>query len=85
MLFKVRQKNGDEFLSGSWIYSDGTKKSLRSIDFDLEEMEYSIIKGKQIPTKWKISFLGIDPIMINANALNTNSGLAGCSHANVGS
>ena len=73
MLFKVRQKNGNEFLSGSWINRDGTKKSLSSTDFDLEEMAYSTIKGKQIPTKWKISFFGSDPITINANALNTNS------------
>jgi predicted secreted hydrolase len=73
MLFKVRQKNGDEFLSGSWINRDGTKKSLSSKDFALEEMAYSTIKGKQIPTKWKISFLGSNPITINTNALNTNS------------
>ena len=73
MLFKVRQKNGNEFLSGSWINRDGTKKSLSSTDFELEEMAFSSIKGKQIPTKWKISFLGIDPITINTNVLNTNS------------
>ena len=73
MLFKVRQENGDEFLSGSWISRDGTKKSLSASDFELEEMAYSTIEGKQIPTNWKISFFGSDPITINANALNTNS------------
>ncbi|MFL2799951.1 MAG: lipocalin-like domain-containing protein [Paracoccaceae bacterium] len=73
MLFKVRKKNGDEFLSGSWINEDGTKKSLSSANFVLEEMGYSTIKGKRIPTKWKISFFDSDPITINTHALNTNS------------
>ena len=73
MLFKVRQKNGDEFLSGSWIKRDGSKISLSSTDFALEVVEHSTIKGKQIPTKWKISFFGSDPITINTNVLNTNS------------
>ena len=76
MLFKVRQKNGDEFLSGSWVNRDGTKKSLSAHDFELEEMAYSTIKGKQIPTKWKISLLGSDPINIETKVLNTNSWMA---------
>ena len=37
MLFKVRHNNGDDFLSGSWVSKDGTKKSLGSSDFQLQE------------------------------------------------
>ena len=76
MLFKVRHSNGDDFLSGSWVSKNGTKKSLRSSDFQLEETDYSTIEGKKIPTKWKISFLGADPLSFNTEALNINSWMA---------
>ena len=55
--FKVRQKNGNDFLYGSWINRDGTKKSFNSSKIQLEETAYSIVNGKQIPTKWKISLI----------------------------
>ena len=76
MLFKVRNNNGDDFLSGSWVSKDGTKKSLSSSDFQLEETAYSTIKGKRVPTKWKISILGNDPLTINTEAVNINSWMA---------
>ena len=59
MLFKVRHNNGDDFLSGSWINKDGTKKSLGSSDFQLQETAYSTVRGKKVPTSWKISILGV--------------------------
>jgi len=73
MLFKVRNDNGDHYLSGSLINNDGTKKSLSSADFQLEETAYSIINGRKVPTKWKITVLGSDPFTINTQALNINS------------
>ena len=73
MLFKVRHDNGPDFLSGSWIKKDGTKNSLTSKDFQLKETAFSIIKGKKVPTKWKIEVFGRDPLTINTQALNTNS------------
>ncbi len=73
MLFKVRHANGADFLSGSWINKDGTKKSLTSKDFQLKEIDFSMIKGKKIPTRWKIVVFGSDPFTINTEALNINS------------
>ncbi len=73
MLFKVRHDNGPDFLSGSWIKKDGTKNSLTSKDFQLKETAFSIIKGKKVPTKWKIELFGRVPLTINTQALNTNS------------
>ena len=73
MLFKVRHNNGAHFLSGSWINKDGTKKSLGSSDFQLQETAYSTVRGKKVPTKWKISIFGRDPLTINTEAVNVNS------------
>ncbi len=60
MLFRVRHASGNDFLSGSWIDQDG-------------ETAYSTVKGRQIPTKWKISFPGRNSLTLNINALNTHS------------
>ena len=73
MLFKVRHTSGNDFLSGSWIDQDGTKKPLNASDIELEETAYSTVKGRQIPTKWKISFPGRNSLTLNINALNTRS------------
>ncbi len=73
MLFKVRNASGNHFLSGSWIDQDGTKKLLNANEFKLEEVAYSTVKGRQIPTKWRISFLGNNPLTINTETLNINS------------
>jgi predicted secreted hydrolase len=73
MLFKVRHASGNDFLSGSWINQDGTKKLLNASEIELEETGYSTVKGRKIPTKWKISFLGRDGLTINTEALNIHS------------
>ena len=73
MLFKVRHDNGSDFMSGSWINKNGTKRLLSSADFQLKETGYSIIKGRRIPTQWKIVVLGRDQYTINTEALNINS------------
>ena len=73
MLFRVRQKNGNDFLYGSWISRDGTKKSFNSNEIQLEETAFSMVNGKQIPTKWKIAFLGSNSAVIFTEALNVQS------------
>ena len=73
MLFRVRNNNGDDFLSGSWISKDGSKKSFNANEIKLKETDFSTVQGRQVPTKWKISLLGLNPFTINIEALNTDS------------
>jgi predicted secreted hydrolase len=73
MLFKVRQNDGNDFLSGTWIKGDGSKELLKANEIQLEETAYSTIQGKEIPTKWKISLLGSNKVIINTKALNIDS------------
>ena len=73
MLFKIRQNDGNEFLSGSWINKDGTKKSFEATEIRVEETAYSTVGGRKIPTKWKISFLGETTRTIYTEALNNYS------------
>ena len=73
MLFQVRQKDGNNFIHGSWINQDGIKKSLNNSDIQLKATAFSTVKGKRIPTSWKISLLDNGSIDINSEALNINS------------
>ena len=73
MLFKVRHSDGEDFLSGLWIDQNGNTKLLDATEFKLEETAYSTVKGRQIPTKWKISFLAGEQLIINTKALNVSS------------
>lgn len=73
MLFKVRHDDGDDYLSGSWIGRDGTKKPLKASEIHLEVTSYSTINGKKIPTKWKIELIGPTPLTINTESLNIGS------------
>ena len=73
MLFKIRQNDGDDFFSGSWINQDGTKRALEANAIQLEETAYSSVRGRKIPTKWKISFLGEKTQIVNIEALNNAS------------
>ena len=59
MLFKVRHNNGDDFLSGSWVNKDGTKKSLGSSDFKVKETAYSTVRGKRFLLNGKFLFLAM--------------------------
>ncbi len=70
MLFRVRNNKGSDFLSGSWTNQDGSKKLLDTTKIELKEIDYSEVKGKRVPTKWKISFLGSKPFTINTKVLN---------------
>jgi predicted secreted hydrolase len=73
MLFKIRQNDGNDFFSGSWINQDGTKRSLNANTVQLEETAYSTVRGRKIPTKWKISILWEKTRIINIEALNNYS------------
>ena len=73
MLFKIRQNDGNDFFSGSWINQDGTKRSLNANTIQLEETAYSTVRGRKIPTKWKISILWEKTRIINIEALNSYS------------
>ncbi len=73
MLFKVRNDSGNNFISGSWINQDGTKRSLEANEIELQETTFAIVAGKKIPTKWKITFSGKDQLTINTKALNIHA------------
>jgi len=72
MLYRMRQKEGAPYLTGTWINADGGTEPLASEDIVLAPGETTRVEGHDMPTRWsvKIPGKGID---ITAAALNPNA------------
>ncbi|MEP1206035.1 MAG: lipocalin-like domain-containing protein [Rhizobiaceae bacterium] len=72
MGFRLRQSNGADFTSATWIASDGTAISIPDGQLKLTEQATSQGAGREVPTKWKIQLVeqGID---VSIEALNNNA------------
>ena len=59
MLFKVRQNDGDDFISGAWIKQDGTKELLQAKKFYLKRQLTPRSKAKKFQLNGKFLFLEV--------------------------
>ncbi|SEJ40848.1 lipocalin-like domain-containing protein [Pseudomonas sp. NFR16] len=69
MLYRMRNKNGEPYLTGTWINRDGSTEMLAPGDIGLEPEDTTEVEGRDMPTRWsvKIPGKGID---ISVEALN---------------
>jgi len=69
MLYRMRNKNGEPYLTGTWINSDGSTEMLAPSDIGLEPEDTTEVEGRDMPTRWsvKIPGKGID---LSVEALN---------------
>ncbi|HEX8593408.1 MAG TPA: lipocalin-like domain-containing protein [Pseudomonas sp.] len=69
MLYRMRQKNGEPYLTGTWIAADGSTQLLHAQDISLTPMATTKVAGHTLPTRWsvKIPAKGLD---ITTTALN---------------
>jgi predicted secreted hydrolase len=72
MLYRMRQKQGDPYLTGTWINADGSTEQLASKDISLTPTATTDVAGHKMPTRWsmKIPGKGLD---ITTTALNPNA------------
>ena len=56
MLFSLRQTDGQEFKSGTWIFPDGKSSHILNTDFELTPIKKSNVGGKEIPTTWRLNY-----------------------------
>jgi predicted secreted hydrolase len=54
MLFRLRQSDGNHYLSGNWI-SRGNAEQLASTEIEMTPMARSEVAGRRIPTAWRIA------------------------------
>jgi predicted secreted hydrolase len=72
MLFRVRQTDGQAYVSGTWIDPQGQASPLIGADVSLTPLANTRVAGRTLPTRWqlRIPAHGLD---ISATALNPNA------------
>ncbi|MEM6310751.1 MAG: lipocalin-like domain-containing protein [Pseudomonadota bacterium] len=72
MGFQLRQSDGANFTSGTWIAPDGRVEALLPGQFAAQALELTAVQGRDIPTAWrvKVAHKGVD---VQVSALNPNA------------
>ncbi|CAN2983142.1 MULTISPECIES: lipocalin-like domain-containing protein [Pseudomonas] len=58
MLFRVREKDSDGYLTGTWIDAQGHTETLHNSDIQLTPLTTTAIDGRNIPTRWSLKIPG---------------------------
>ena len=58
MLFRVRQKDGAGYFTGTWIDAQGHTETLHNRDIQLTPLTTTAIDGRSIPTRWSLKIPG---------------------------
>ena len=58
MLFRVREKDSDGYLTGTWIDAQGHTQTLHNSDIQLTPLTTTTIDGRNIPTRWSLKIPG---------------------------
>ncbi|WP_263260594.1 lipocalin-like domain-containing protein [Pseudomonas sp. RIT-PI-S] len=69
MLYRMRQRQGAPYLTGTWINADGSTQSLASEDIMLAPTATTWVEGHDMPTRWSLNIPG-KGVSITATALN---------------
>ncbi len=72
MLFRVRQKDGGGYLTGTWIDAQGRTETLHNADIQLTPLETTAIDGRNLPTRWSLKIPG-KQLDITTEAVNPNA------------
>ncbi len=62
MLFRLRQRDGNNYFAGNWIDTEGRSKQLANTAIAMEPTGFTDVEGRRVPTSWRIrvSSHGID-------------------------
>jgi predicted secreted hydrolase len=72
MLYRMRQKEGAPYLTGTWIAADGHTQTLNSSQIQLNPQDTAKVAGRVMPVKWTIS-IPDKHLDITLDALNPNA------------
>ena len=72
MLYRMRQKEGAPYLTGTWIGADGQTQTLRSEQIKLVPQDTAKVADRAMPVRWKIS-IPDKHLDISLSALNPNA------------
>jgi predicted secreted hydrolase len=69
MLFRLRQRDGQNYFSGNWIGLDGHSAQIAAADIAMTPVTTTAVEGRQLPTAWRIALPGRG-VTIESTALN---------------
>jgi len=72
MLYRMRQKDGAPYLTGTWIAADGQIQTLRSEQISLVPQDTAKVADRSMPVKWSIS-IPDKQLDISVDAINRNA------------
>jgi predicted secreted hydrolase len=72
MLYRMRQKNGEPYLTGTWIDAQGQTQLLHATDIRLTPQDTATVAGRSMPVRWSIN-IPAKHLDITINALNPNA------------
>lgn len=72
MLYRMRQKDGAPYLTGTWIAADGQTQTLSSSQIRLTPHNTAKVAGRAMPVTWSIS-IPDKHLDISLDALNPNA------------
>src|ERR1700743_1602897 len=75
MLFRLRQSDGDNYVSGTWISSEGTPQPIGPQDIKMAPTAATEIASRQLPTSWRIE-IPLHGLAIETVPLNPRSWMA---------
>ncbi|THD66934.1 MAG: iron ABC transporter permease [Bradyrhizobium sp.] len=72
MLYRMRQSDGHDYLSGNWISKEGKSEQIFPADIKMMPMASTDIAGRKLPTSWRIEIpargMAIESIPLNAKS-----------------
>lgn len=54
MLYRMRHRSGEPYLTGTWISADGSTRELASEDIKLAPVGETEVAGRRVPTRWSV-------------------------------
>jgi predicted secreted hydrolase len=72
MLYRMRQKDGEPYLTGTWIDAQGQTQLLQGADIRLVPQDTANVAGRSMPVRWSIRIPG-KHLDIVISALNPNA------------
>lgn len=72
MLYRMRQKQGEPYVTGTWINPDGTAEQLDGKAISLRPGNETRVAGHTLPTRWTVNIPG-KGLAISLDALNANA------------
>jgi predicted secreted hydrolase len=72
MLYRMRNKEGAPYLTGTWIDAQGQTQPLHADDIRLTPQDTANVAGRSMPVRWSIKIPG-KHLDLTLNALNPNA------------